>query len=72
MKTTLQFTEEEQQEAKRAIHASDLYACLWNTKEQLTYLIEYRGELAFSDQQLIALREIIAGPKEVLDFIEPA
>lgn len=70
MKTTLQFNDEEHHEAKCAIHASDLYCGFYNASESIRALLKYRDDLAFTEEQEDALREIMGDMQETLDFLE--
>lgn len=70
MNTTLQFNDEEEHEAKMAIHAPNLYCDLWKTLEELRKLLKYREDLCFSEPQEGAIREIIADFSETLNILE--
>jgi len=69
MKTTLQFSDDEEHEAKLALHSRDIYAALWRTSEDLARLVNDRSDLAFTDAQEVAIRGVISNISEALsDF----
>jgi len=70
MKTTLQFSEEEHNEAKMAIHASDFYCGLWNASKGLRNLLKYRDDLAFTEEQEDAIRDVMWEMQTTLDICE--
>ena len=70
MKTTLQFNDEEEHEAKCALHAKDLYSALWTASQSLRGLLKYRDDLNWTDAQDAAIRDVMIGMGEGLDFLE--
>ena len=70
MKTTLQFNDEEEHEAKCAMHALDIHTSLWRASEDLARLVNDRPGLAFTEAQEAAIREVMIGMGEGLDFLE--
>ena len=70
MKTTLQFSDEEHNEAKMAIHAADFYCGLWSASEGLRNLLKYRDDLAFTEAQEDAIRNVMGEMQVTLDICE--
>ena len=68
--TTLRFNDEEQREAKMAIHAHELYCGLWNTQEELRQILKYRDDLELTDKQNEALLKIMVDIGERLSMVE--
>jgi len=69
MKTTLQFNDEEEHEAKMAIHARDMQVSLWRASEDLARLVNDRPGLEFTEVQEAAIREVISSISDALsDF----
>lgn len=70
MKATLQYNDEEHNEAKMAVHAPNLYSTLFNAREDFVKLVNDRPDLAFTDDQDKAIRAVICEMSEMLDFLE--
>lgn len=70
MKTTLQFNDEEEHEAKCALHAKDLYSALWTASQSLHSLLKYRDDLSWTEAQDAAIRDVMIDMSERLDLFE--
>jgi hypothetical protein len=70
MKTTLQYNDEEEHEAKCALHAKNLYASLWTASQALHSLLKYRDDLNWTEAQDAAIRDVMMDMSEGLDFLE--